>query len=519
MTATATIDVFGPANATNYTLTRPFDGRQFAAQDTYFQDCSSPTSTDGTDVQAAWLNQIVQNSRSIARANGLQLDGLTPVVKQDNGDDLLLRGILSLIQRNQANFAVDQGVPNLVIIQPSFSPVEILAGMPFLVEMAAAPTGPTTMKIGTFPAFSVRKSGGALLTGGEWEGGDLQPFAFDGTYIRALGVGAGNVPQLVSGPAALTMTVPEQYPTIRAALLASSCMTLRSDASIAIVVDKQGYVEQFDSSLGPLIGNHPYGQRITVTAPALTIGFPSGDDLDAKSASATQQLLQGRFGATIQAVNGANVLEIRAGTLNFANFLFMGDGSAGQQGPSVGPWQTTASSGNLGLTNCAVHNFGGDNIQVTDDSVLRVNNVCSTYAGLAALRTAREASTTMRTGSLVTMYSGIGVAAIGGQLRIDSGAGRWDCRRNTGAAGMQATGKGVIGVSAGPAVYVEDNSGWGAMGYDGDVILPSATVWARNGAGDCYAAENGLVDNRGGNPGATSPYRNYVGNNDGQVLV
>ena len=44
-------------------------------------------------------------------------------------------------------------------------------------------------------------------------------------------------------------------------------------------------------------------------------------------------------------------------------------------------------------------------------------------------------------------------------------------------------------------------------------------MFSGNGSGDCYAGENGLVDVRGGNPGSTSPYRNYVGNNNGQVLV
>ena len=457
----STIDVFGPANFTNSSTSRPYDGRQFGAADTWFLDCSGANTDDGTALGAPWFNAMTANARAIARANGLLVDGLTPVVKQDNGDDLLLRAIAQLIQRNQANFAKDQGVPNLIIIQPTVTPAELIAGMPFLVQMAAAPTGPTTMKIGSFAAFSVRKSGGAQLTGGEWGSGDLQAFALDGTYVRALGVGAGNVPQMIN--ADLTLVVPEQYSTIRAALLATSSMILRQDAHIRIYVDQQGYKEIWDGSLGPLIGNHPYGQRISIECLPLTIGFPSGDDIDGKSATAAQQLLQGRFAASLIATNGANALEIRAGTLNFTGFLFLGDGSAGQQGPSVGPWQTTASQGALGLTNCAVHGFGGDNIQVTDGSVLRLNNVSSTYAGLAALRTARNASTTMRTGSLITMYSNTGVAAFGGQLRIDSGAGRWDCSRNLGI-GAQATGKGLIGAVAGPAIYVKNNGTFGVMG-------------------------------------------------------
>ena len=512
---TITPDVFGPANFTNSTLARPFDGRQFGTTDTWFLDCSGANAADGTDLGAAWFNAITANARALARANGLQLDGQTPVVKQDNGDDLLLRAIQAMIQRGQSNWAIDGGVPNLILIQPSITPAELVAGMPFLVEMASAPTGPTTMRIGTFPPLSVRKSGGAQLTGGEWAAGDLQAFALDGTYVRALGVGAGNVPQMIN--ADLTLVVPEQYPTIRAALLATSSMILRSDAHIRIYVDADGYEEAFDASLGPLIGNHPYGQRITVEALPLNIGFPSGDDIDGKSNADTLTLLKARFRGRIRTSGGINLLEIRAGTLMFSNFLMYGDGSAGGNGALVGDWHTTASSGSLGLTNVALHGFGGDNLAVTDASVCRLNNVSSTYALFAAMRASRTANITIRTGSLLAMYSNIGLAAArSGEIAIDAGASRVDVRRNPGC-GMQSTLKGTIGISSGPAVYIEDN-GLGAQGFDGDVVGSNTTVFQRNGQ-DLYAGENGLCDFRGANVGSTSPYRNVFGNNNGICIV
>ena len=510
-------DVFGPANATNFTTSRPYDGRQFGTTDTWFLDCSSPTSDDGTDVLAAWLNQVVANNRAIARANGLQLDGQTPVVKQDNGDDLLLRAIHAIVQRGQDNFAVDGGVPNLILIQPTVTPAELIAGMPFLVQMAAAPTGPTTMRIGTFPPLSVRKSGGVQLTGGEWGQGDLQAFALDGTYVRALGVGAGNVPLMIN--ADLTLVVPEQYPTIRAALLAASGMILRSDAHLRILVDAIGYIETFDPTLGPLIGNHPYGQRISIEGPALNIGFPSGDDIDGKSANDTLTALKARFNATIRCTGGTNLMEIRAGTLNFSNFLMYGDGSAGSYGPRVGDWQTTASSGSLGLNNIALHGFAQDNLEVTDASVCRINNVCSTYAGVAAMRVARTSNLTIRTGSLVAMYSAVGLAAVrGASFAADAGASRLDFRRNS-QFGIQAALKGQAGMAQGPAIYIRDNAGFGAQGFDGDVIGPATTIFANNGSGDLYAGEDGLCDFKGASVGATSPYRNNFGNNNGICLV
>ena len=512
-----TPDVFGPANFTNSSTARPFYGRQFGTTDTWFLDCSSSTSDDGTDLGAAWFNSITANLRSLARANGLQADGVTPVVSQDNGDDLLLRALAALVQRGSATFMVDTGIANTLLCTPKFTPAEFIAGMPFMVQAAKGPTGPATIRFGSFAPFQIRKSGNALLVGGEWADGDLIPLAFDGTYVKLLGAGAGNVPQMVN--ADLTLLVPEQYPTIRAALLASSSMILRSDAHLRILVDPIGYVETFDPTLGPLIGNHPYGQRISIEGPALNIGFPSGDDIDNKTSNDTLTALKGRFNATIRCTGGTNLLEIRAGTLNFSNFLMYGDGSAGSYGARVGDWQTTASSGSLGLNNVALHGFAQDNLEVTDASVCRLNNVCSTYAGAAALRVARTSNATIRTGSLVAMYSGTGLACYrGGQFAADAGASRLDFRRNL-QFGIQCTAKGVAGLAQGPAIYIKDNAGFGAQGFDGDVIGPPTTVFSNNASGDLYAGENGLCDFRGASVGSTSPYRNNFGNNNGICIV
>ena len=512
-----TPDVFGPANFTNSSTSRPFDGRQFGNTDTWFIDCSGPETEDGTDLGAPWFNAMTANARSIARANGLQRDGLTPVVAQDNRDDLLLRAVQQMIQRNQANFAVDTGVPNVILIQPSITPAELIAGMPFLVLIANTPTGPTTLRIGTFPPFSVRKGGNQQLTGGEFGQGDLQAFAYDGVYIKALGLGAGNAPQLIS--ADLTLTVPEQYPTIRAALLATSTMILRSDAHLKILVDAIGYTETFDPSLGPLIGNHPYGQRITISAPALNIGFPSGDDINAKSNADTLNLLKGRWNATIRTTGGTNLFEIRAGTLNFENLLMYGDGSAGSYGGRVGDWQTTASQGSAGFTNCAFHGFAQDNLEVTDASVARLNNVCSTYAGVAAFRSARTSNITIRTGSMVGMYSGIGLACFkGGEFSADAGSSRLDFRRNT-DSGIKATAGGIVAIDTGPATYVRDNGNGGlAFGAGAQIYLPPAVSIGGNST-DLYASDDGYISARGAAVGSTSPYRNNFGNNNGFVAV
>lgn len=164
------IDVFGPANATNAVTARPFDGRQFTSTDTWFKDCSSPTAQDGTDILAAWLNELVANNRSIARANGLKLDGVNPVVAQDNGDDLLLRGIEALIQRNQILFARNTGTGDAAVIPLSPVPAELVDGMEMLTYYGSPNTTTAPVaNVGT-GAKSVLKAGGAAPAIGDLSG-------------------------------------------------------------------------------------------------------------------------------------------------------------------------------------------------------------------------------------------------------------------------------------------------------------------------------------------------------------
>jgi hypothetical protein len=79
------IDILGPASAVNSTTTRPSETRLFGATDTFFRPCSSPSATDGTAVQAVFLNGLLQQVRRAIRGMGISEDNLD--------DDMLLKAI------------------------------------------------------------------------------------------------------------------------------------------------------------------------------------------------------------------------------------------------------------------------------------------------------------------------------------------------------------------------------------------------------------------------------------------
>ncbi len=67
-------DLGGPANAPNSVTTMPADGRIFGSLDTYFQDCSSESAQDGTQIQAAFLNFWLNQLRNAIRGMGIAVN-------------------------------------------------------------------------------------------------------------------------------------------------------------------------------------------------------------------------------------------------------------------------------------------------------------------------------------------------------------------------------------------------------------------------------------------------------------
>jgi hypothetical protein len=78
------LDILGPASAVNATTVRPSETRIFGAVDTFFKPCS-PGATDGTAVQAVFLNGVLQQMRRAIRGMGITEDNLD--------DDMLLKAI------------------------------------------------------------------------------------------------------------------------------------------------------------------------------------------------------------------------------------------------------------------------------------------------------------------------------------------------------------------------------------------------------------------------------------------
>src|SRR5262245_61186742 len=110
-------DILGPADAENSVTVRPGDTRTFASLDTWFEDCSSPTADDGTELQASWLNGVMAALRSLWRMNGTLADGGTKIVPEvGSDDDGLTKSVQQLFQRGKPIYAVDTGTKNNLVV-------------------------------------------------------------------------------------------------------------------------------------------------------------------------------------------------------------------------------------------------------------------------------------------------------------------------------------------------------------------------------------------------------------------
>ncbi len=194
------IDLFGPASAPGAVTVRPSESRSFGAADTFFKDCSSPDLDDGTEFQAATFNQWLANMRAIVRANG-QTGAGADVVTYDNADDnLLLKAMLQLMQRNQPNYAADTGTADALAVAPSPAFAEYKAGMRLLVKKSAADNATTAPVInvsglGNIPVVDRR---GNVLAKGDLPASAILDLEFDGTSARMLGVVSADLAALRS---------------------------------------------------------------------------------------------------------------------------------------------------------------------------------------------------------------------------------------------------------------------------------------------------------------------------------
>jgi hypothetical protein len=197
-------DIIGPMNAANSTTSRPSDTRTPGGSDTFFRDCSSPTTQDGTAIQAAWLNQVTVFLRALARGNGLKLDNVTKVLAEDNTNDaLLLQAVQYLIQRGSANYAVDTGTANAVAFTANPAPPEIINGMQFsILKGAAANTGAVTVN-----GSPLTWADGSALIAGDWPAS---------TVADIIKTAAGYVILSIPGPSVFSRKTPTRIVPVTA---------------------------------------------------------------------------------------------------------------------------------------------------------------------------------------------------------------------------------------------------------------------------------------------------------------
>ena len=196
-------DFVGPASALNSVTARPSDGRQWGNVLSWFKNCSSPATQDGTEVDAAWLNQVTGFFRALIGANGMKADGVTPVVAIDQTDNMPLNAVAQMIQRGQLNYGVDTGTADALLVAPSTAFAEYRAGMRLLVAknpgVGANATANPTINVSGLGAVTIVKHDASALSPADLPQGAVFEIEFDGTHARLTSMLAiSDVPKLTT---------------------------------------------------------------------------------------------------------------------------------------------------------------------------------------------------------------------------------------------------------------------------------------------------------------------------------
>ena len=166
---------FGAARAVSL---RPSLTPNNTGPDTWFNDCSSPSARDGTELRAAFLNAIIAQFREIRRANGRP---------EDNADSMAMRAIRS--QRSNFVAAANvAGTANAVTLtfDPPFASLSDLLATPirFLVEQNS--TAAVTISVDGLTAQSLVFMDGSAVGNGGLVTGRIVEIMHDGTRFVAL---------------------------------------------------------------------------------------------------------------------------------------------------------------------------------------------------------------------------------------------------------------------------------------------------------------------------------------------
>jgi hypothetical protein len=191
------LDIVGPSsNAPNVITTRPADTRVFAADDTWFKDCT-PGNNDGTKVQAGWLNGMIAQVRKVIRGNGLNASSQS-IVPDDNTDDyMMLRAIWHLIQRAQPTYADGVGSGNAVTIAPTPACNEYVKGLTFRIKWPAdCIAGAVTVAASGLAPVNVVRTNGANPIAGDLVANMIVEVTYDGAKFQIV----GSPPNVLAAP-------------------------------------------------------------------------------------------------------------------------------------------------------------------------------------------------------------------------------------------------------------------------------------------------------------------------------
>jgi hypothetical protein len=146
-----------------------------------YVDRNTATASRGSAIAAAFFNEYQAELLAILSASGM-----TPEAAELQ--------LAKAIQSQRMNFGEADGRANAITVTLSPAPdsyAEIL-GMPILLRMDAAPTGPVTLNVNGLGAAAVLARNGANVASGEWAAGDIVAFCHDGVQYQVMG--ASSVP-------------------------------------------------------------------------------------------------------------------------------------------------------------------------------------------------------------------------------------------------------------------------------------------------------------------------------------
>lgn len=187
-------DILGPASAENAVTTRPSETRTFSSLDTWFEDCSSPTAGDGTEVQASWLNGMLAALRSFWRMNGALADGTAKIVPEvGSDDDGLTKSVQQLVQRGQPVFAVDTGARNHLVVTLAPALREYKAGAALRVLAKFSNDGPADIVVNGLAPRAIRRPTLQALSANDIPASGVIEICDDGAQFQLISAGAGAV--------------------------------------------------------------------------------------------------------------------------------------------------------------------------------------------------------------------------------------------------------------------------------------------------------------------------------------